>query len=283
MKVPVFEHAVARPFSYLGFTGGFLDVHIDTLMYTWIGMAGLFLFIACARWYVRDKKSIFAFAVEQSVVFFSDLCNESFGSFNYGYFVFVCALFIFTLTCNIVGLLPFVEESTRDLNTTLAIALSSFLYVQYHTIRIEGIKDYVREFFQPIFLLLPLNIIDKVAKVVSMSFRLFGNILGGSIVFYLLLQVIAVYRVWFIGVAVITFLGYWLFEKFVPAGRYQPLRTLLNGGWSLTYCFAGIQMFFSLFEGVIQAFVIAMLTITYLSLLTEKSHHNEQLEKGTTT
>ena len=46
----------------------------------------------------------------------------------------------------------------------------------------KGFKAYSKEYFQPIFFMMPLNIIGELAKIVSISFRLFGNILGGSII-----------------------------------------------------------------------------------------------------
>jgi F-type H+-transporting ATPase subunit a len=269
MKVPIFDHLVVRPLSYIGLTGGFWDIHLDSLCFTWIGMLFLMGSVLVGRHYLAQRdgsNNAFAFALEKAIDFFADLCKESFGVFRYDHFSFITALFFFVFSCNIVSVFPFVEESTRDLNTTLAIALMSFFYVQYHTILHVGLKGYIKEFFQPVFIFLPLNIIDKCAKVISMSFRLFGNILGGSIVFYLLVYVVHLYQELFILVALISFSSSYALSYIPDESRWHWLIKPFK--W-LNLCFfslAATQMFFSVFEGAIQAFVIAMLTITYLSL-----------------
>jgi F-type H+-transporting ATPase subunit a len=70
----------------------------------------------------------------------------------------ICALFMFLLLCNWIGLIPHFEEPTKDLNTTLGLGIMGF------------------------FFMMPLNVIGEIAKIVSISFRLFGNIMGGAII-----------------------------------------------------------------------------------------------------
>lgn len=94
----------------------------------------------------------------------------------------ICALFMFLLFSNWCGLLPFMEEPTKDLNTPLSMGLMGFFIAHYAGIRAKGFKGYVKEYFEPIFFMMPLNLIGELAKVVSISFRLFGNIMGGSII-----------------------------------------------------------------------------------------------------
>ncbi len=94
----------------------------------------------------------------------------------------ICALFMFLLFSNWAGLLPFMEEPTKDLNTPLSMGLMGFFIAHYAGIRAKGFKGYIKEYFEPIFFMMPLNLIGELAKVVSISFRLFGNIMGGSII-----------------------------------------------------------------------------------------------------
>jgi len=98
------------------------------------------------------------------------------------YFPLICTLFMFLLLCNLIGVVPFMDEPTKDLNTTLGLGLMGFFIAHYAGIRTKGLKKYVSEYFQPIFFMMPLNVIGELAKVVSISFRLFGNIMGGSII-----------------------------------------------------------------------------------------------------
>jgi F-type H+-transporting ATPase subunit a len=92
------------------------------------------------------------------------------------------ALFLFLLLSNWIGLIPHLEEPTKDLNTPLSLGLMGFCIAHYAGIRSKGIKQYLKEYCEPIFFMAPLNIIGEFAKIISISFRLFGNIMGGSII-----------------------------------------------------------------------------------------------------
>ncbi|MGD9971431.1 MAG: F0F1 ATP synthase subunit A [Desulfatirhabdiaceae bacterium] len=94
----------------------------------------------------------------------------------------ISALFLFLLTSNWIGIIPIFEEPTKDLNTTLSMGTMVFVVSHYAGIKAKGLKAYLRAYVEPIFFMAPLNIIGEIAKVVSISFRLFGNIMGGSII-----------------------------------------------------------------------------------------------------
>jgi F-type H+-transporting ATPase subunit a len=94
----------------------------------------------------------------------------------------VCALFMFLLLSNWLGIIPHLEEPTKDLNTTLGLGIMGFFIAHYAGIKSKGFGAYIKEYFQPIFFMMPLNVIGELAKIVSISFRLFGNIMGGSII-----------------------------------------------------------------------------------------------------
>jgi F-type H+-transporting ATPase subunit a len=94
----------------------------------------------------------------------------------------ISALFMFLVMSNWLGIIPHLEEPTKDLNTPLGLGIMGFCIAHYTGIRTKGLKHYIKEYFQPIFFMMPLNLIGELAKVVSISFRLFGNIMGGSII-----------------------------------------------------------------------------------------------------
>ncbi len=98
------------------------------------------------------------------------------------YFPMICILFMFLLLCNWIGIVPYMEEPTKDLNTPLGLGIMGFVIAHYAGIKTKGFKKYLAEYFQPIFFMMPLNLIGELAKVVSISFRLYGNIMGGSII-----------------------------------------------------------------------------------------------------
>jgi F-type H+-transporting ATPase subunit a len=92
------------------------------------------------------------------------------------------ALFMFLLLSNWFGIIPHLEEPTKDLNTPLSLGIMGFFIAHYAGIKAKGIGAYLKEYCKPIFFMAPLNVIGELAKVVSISFRLFGNIMGGAII-----------------------------------------------------------------------------------------------------
>jgi F-type H+-transporting ATPase subunit a len=91
-------------------------------------------------------------------------------------------MFMFLLVSNWLGIIPHLHEPTKDLNTPLSLGLIGFFIAHHAGIRAKGFKEYSRAYIDPMFFMLPLNLIGEIAKVVSISFRLFGNIMGGSII-----------------------------------------------------------------------------------------------------
>lgn len=267
MKIAIFDEKAIKLFEFFGLTGDFWGFNIDTLRNTWIAMFILFSLILIARLYLRKDLNPIALVFEKVVSFFDNLCRESFGGqFEYKYFAFTSTIFFFTLFCCLTGLLPYADEATKDLNTAFALGSMSFFYVQYHKIRVHGILAYLKEFTEPFFVLLPLNIIGEFAKIASMSFRLFGNILGGSIIFYIMVNALAAYKVYFMLFSLITLLSYWIVSKIVDLKKHKILSMILKMNLIAVFFVAGTQMFFGIFEGVVQAFVLTMLTITYLAV-----------------
>lgn len=146
-------------------------------------------------------------------------------------------LFMYILISNWLGLIPTMEKvppPAADVNYTMALALVVIVWVHIVSIRRKGIKGYFKHFTQPYPALTPLNIIEELARPVTLALRLFGNIFSGTIM--------------------ILLIG--LFPVFiVPAP---------NAAWKL----------FEMLIGVIQALIFALLTIIYFAsaVETEESH-----------
>lgn len=121
-------------------------------------------------------------------------------------FPFVMTFFLFILIANWSGLLPGVgtigilemhegketlvplmRPLTSDINATLALALVSAVATHYFSIRMTGLADYLSRFFalNPMMLFVGiLELVSEVTKVISLSFRLFGNIFAGEVVLH---------------------------------------------------------------------------------------------------
>lgn len=168
------------------------------------------------------------------------------------YIPFTGTLFIYIFCMNIFGLVPGMFSSTSKLNTTLALAICVFVYVQFTGIRNFGILGYLHHLAgspkSPVEwclvpLNLPLHIIGELARPVSLSLRLFGNITGED----MLLAIFAT-----LGVSVMSFLH-------LPIGL--PLQ--------LPFIFLAILTSF------VQALVFTLLTTIYFSLMSkhDEEHH----------
>ena len=157
--------------------------NIDAILMTWIVISVLLVF----GFFAARKASILPGPIqvlgELFINMLFDLTEDALGKErSKKYAPLICALFMFLLFCNWLGLFPHLHEPTKDLNTPLSLGIMGFFIAHYAGIKSKGIGAYLKEYCEPIFLMAPLNVIGELAKVISISFRLFGNIMGGSII-----------------------------------------------------------------------------------------------------
>lgn len=164
-----------------------------------------------------------------------------------------------------------VHPANADLNQTLAMALLVIILVQAYSIRVLGLRGYLRRFTKPFEMALPvriafipLNILEEVVKPVTLSLRLFGNIFAGALMVYL------------IG-SLITFLA-----GLIPTGGratvFGLVLTPITEG--LLILWKGFDIFF---VGTIQAFIFTLLTIIYFGMAREgleEEGHGEHQQKA---
>jgi len=97
------------------------------------------------------------------------------------FFPFIATLFLYILVSNLLGLVPGFFSPTANLNTTLSLALCTFVMTHIIGIKFHGAK-YIKHFFGPVWALAPLmfviELIGHFARIMSLSIRLFGNIFG---------------------------------------------------------------------------------------------------------
>lgn len=165
------------------FLGHDITINLEVILMTWIAFAMLVVLgILSTR-----KRGIFPRSMqmfgELFVNQFYDLTEDALDkemAKKYG--PLICALFMFLVLANWMGIIPHLEEPTKDLNTPLSLGLMGFAIAHYAGIKSKGFKAYAREYMEPMFFMMPLNVIGELAKIVSISFRLFGNVMGGSII-----------------------------------------------------------------------------------------------------
>ena len=167
----------------LKFLGINLVFNTQTILMTWIVMAALILFGFLATRKKGLLPNPFQVVGEIFVTAFRSLTVDALGEdMAKKYFPLICALFMFLLLCNWLGIIPELSEPTKDLNTTLGLGIMGFCIAHYSGIRAKGFKEYAKGYMEPIFFMAPLNLISEISKVISISFRLFGNIMGGAII-----------------------------------------------------------------------------------------------------
>lgn len=163
--------------------------------------------------------------VEFAVETLQGFVGSSMGKHSKKYINYIGTLFLFVLLSNISGLFG-LRPPTADFGTTFSLALITFVMIQYNNVRYNKFGA-VTDLFKPLWFLFPINLIGEIATPVSMSLRLFGNVMAGTVM-------LALY--------------YGLLPVFAKLGI--P---------------AFLHVYFDLFSGAIQAYVFSMLTMVFVT------------------
>ena len=159
----------------------------QVIVFAWI--AGL-LFLLVSWLAMRKPKMVpgpFQNAVEWMVESMEEVCGGLLGPQIDKHFPLIGALFFYILTINMLGIIPGMKSATSSLDLTLALALITFLYVQFWGIWNLGIVGYLDHLagsprdaigWAMLPVMLPVHVLGELAKPVSLSCRLFGNIFG---------------------------------------------------------------------------------------------------------
>ncbi|NQT90989.1 MAG: F0F1 ATP synthase subunit A [Candidatus Omnitrophica bacterium] len=216
----------------------------ETLFYTWVVIFAILIFsVLIARTIKRPPSRLFA-GFELLYTAFLEMAEDSMGPDGRKFTPLVVTIFLFVLISNWLGVVPGLMSPTQDLNTCLGLGLLVFVIAHASAIAKKGFVKYLKSYLEPFFLFLPINIIGEIGKLVSHSFRLFGNIFAGAIIFALTGPVII--------------------KTFDAIGMPEYAASPFIFGAYLTS-----QAFFGLFVGTVQALVFALLALTYIAILRE--------------
>lgn len=148
-------------------------------------------------------------------------------------FPIVATIFIYILTCNLLGLIPGFFPPTASINTTLSCAITVVVFTHIIGIKYHGVK-YIKHFLGPVWWMSPLifliEVIGHAARILSLTFRLFGNMMGHEIVLSILFGLAGLF--------------------------FAPLPIMALG----------------IFVALVQAFVFFLLSIIYFSGAMEHAH-----------
>lgn len=160
-----------------------LTFNLESMIMTWIVIISLLSFGFLAARKRNIIPNLVQVVGELIIGIFYDLTEDALGKeLGKKYAPLICALFMFLFLCNWLGIIPHLEEPTKDLNTPLSYGIMGFVLAHHAGIKAKGLKTYLKDYCEPMFIMAPLNVIGELAKVISISFRLFGNIMGGSII-----------------------------------------------------------------------------------------------------
>lgn len=185
-------------------TLGSYTVHGQVLLSTWIVFSIIFAGVSAAGSVLRiSKPGNGQIILESLVSFVRDLAKTQVGEEQFLKWVpFVGTLFLFIFVSNWSGaLLPLkllvlpsgeLASPTNDINTTVALALLTSLTYFYAGFRKKGL-GYFKRYLEPTPILLPINILEDFTKPLSLSFRLFGNVLADELTISVLVLLVPLF------------------------------------------------------------------------------------------
>jgi len=228
IELEIKNHAVLRLFG--------LEIWItDTTVATWIIMGILITFAIVVRIKVRNFKEVptgFQNVIEALVEVFDSYLRTTIGDKLMFLGNWFFTVFLFILLSNLSGLIPGIRPPTADWSMTVGLALVTFMLIQAMGVKYRK-AGYIKDLFAPlpwwcpIPIFLPINVIGELARPISLSFRLFGNLLAGLIMMALI---------------------YALFPAFV---------TFLIPSF--------LHAYFDLFSGVLQTYIFVTLSMTFIA------------------
>lgn len=202
----------------------------DTIVNTWIVVILLSIFAIYINKKIKkadptQKPTGILNFIEIVVEAIYKMVKDTMGEDKMKFAPYIGTLAFYLAVANLFGLLGFAPP-TSDYNVTLGLALITFAMTQFFGLRSKGLGGYVKGFFEPVPFLAPINLIGELANPISMSFRLFGNILSGVIIMGLM---------------------------YAALGYIAPLVT------------PAFHFYFDIFAGLIQTFIFMMLTMIFVS------------------
>lgn len=234
----------------------------DHITYTWIAMLILVVVSIAATRRLALVPSGAQNFMEMAIDQFHQLLDEVIGAGGRRYLPLVGTLGLFILLSNLMGLVPGLVAPTANLNTTAACALIVFFTYHVIGIRKQGVINYLKHFAGPVPgplkpLMFVIEVISHLARPLSLSLRLFGNMAGGHI-----LIAIFFFMMGFDGL-----LGWAL------TGSFGGLLIGAPGTIVAAAFVIGFLMPLKILVAFLQAFIFCMLTMIYITGALEEAEH----------
>ena len=150
---------------------------------------------------------------------------------------YIITVVVYIFLSNIAGLLSF-ESPTANYSVTLTLAVITCVLIEYYAIKYNGFKNYLKSLAEPMAPFIIMNLISKASTLLSLSLRLFGNIIAGTVLMGVIYQ---------------------LFEK---VSSLIPLFSGFNIFGVLVA--PALHFYFDLFSGAMQAYIFIILTLSFI-------------------
>ncbi|UCF91768.1 MAG: F0F1 ATP synthase subunit A [Desulfobacterales bacterium] len=159
------------------------------VVYSWVVMAVVIILAALAAKRIdmipTKGQNFFEVIISGMEEFMVDLTGEE----GRWFFPLIATVFVYIAGCNLVGLIPGFFPPTASINTTLSCALVVVVFTHVIGVKCHGVK-YIKHFLGPIWwmspIIFPIEVIGHLARILSLSFRLFGNMFGHELVLAIL-------------------------------------------------------------------------------------------------
>jgi F-type H+-transporting ATPase subunit a len=234
----------------------------DHVLYTWVVMGVLIVLSLAASRNLqlapRGVQNFMEMVLEQFLTALDDVVGHE----GRRYLPLIGTLGLFILTSNLLGLIPGLMAPTSNLNTTAACAL--IVFATYHVIGIrkQGFLTYLKHFCGPVPLLAPLmfpiELVSHLARPLSLSLRLFGNMFGGHV----LLAII------FLLTGLDGLIGWAL------TGKLAGILIGVPGGAIMIAFTVGFLLPLKILVAFLQAFIFCMLSMLYIAGAIEEAEHH---------
>jgi F-type H+-transporting ATPase subunit a len=237
--LPIGEH-----WWIIGKSGSLWNIHVDTIVMTLLSAALLIVLgLYIRRTVTPGAPSRTQNSVEAVMEFIDGIIQDNLGRDPGVIAGIALSLFFFIWIMNVIGLLPipYFHSPTADLSTTFGLAILVFVLMQYRYVRTSGLAAYKGHYWTGGFKAIILNpvsviltVVTELSRPLTLSFRLFGNILAGEILL-------------------------------IVAGSLLPITYALFANVIIN----PLILAFGLFVGTIQAFIFTVLTVAYMAIASE--------------
>ncbi|HZT96222.1 MAG TPA: F0F1 ATP synthase subunit A [Chloroflexota bacterium] len=239
--LPIGEH-----WWVIGPSGSLWNIHMDTVIMSLLAAAILLLLGLYIRTHVTyAAPSRMQNAVEATMEFINGIIEDNLGRSPGTIASIALTLFFYIWVMNLIGLLPipYFHSPTADVSTTFALALLVFVLMHIRYIQTSGLGAYRGHYWTRGFKAIVLNpvsvlltVVTELSRPLTLSFRLFGNILAGEILL-------------------------------IVAGSLLPLEAAVVANVLIN----PLILAFGLFVGTVQAFIFTVLTVAYMAIASESA------------